>query len=43
MEVLIIFGAFLGLSLLAYWFGADSRDGIESQEWKRRQRFIWHH
>jgi hypothetical protein len=32
MELLVVFGAFIALAVLALRFGQDSRDGIRSQE-----------
>lgn len=42
--VMVLFMALLILDIAAIWWGTDSRDCIDSPEWKRRQQweaFIW--
>lgn len=42
--VIVLFMALLILDIAAIRWGTDSRDGIDSPEWERRQQweaFIW--
>jgi hypothetical protein len=41
-----VIGLLIGLvvfDLIALWWGIDSRDGIDSPEWERRQRWFGFH
>ncbi len=43
MELLIILLLFVGFVLAALRWGTDSRDGPDSPEWERRQRWYGFH
>jgi hypothetical protein len=47
VEALLAMAAFVAplalLGLLAHLFGYDSRDGVESGEYRRRQDWWWGH
>jgi hypothetical protein len=43
MEIIITVLALIILDIAALRWGTDSRDGINSEEWKRRQEWSAHH
>lgn len=43
MDILVVIGLFMVLALAARFWGQDSRDGIRSLEWIRRQQWYGFH
>jgi len=41
LTMLVLLGVLIAFALAAMRWGEDSRDGPESQEWKRREQNVW--